>query len=275
MRTSIFSLFIVSFLVGQQQLPETGVFPILKSEKNHAPGLHELVTPSLRQFVSLGPALVVEKVEIHGDNNANTAYRAVVRYSRGALCGSAVLRLDGVLIGSSGSSDGGTSCKQSFTLTRAQATRTAEIFKVKLQNRHLIGGKLRATFSVSPKFELILRIENPPDGKAVRWRRGGAQRGPRDNQFSMQITRNGRPLAKVEAFSWGGPSSVHTLKPGESVELRAPISSWGDISRRGSYVVEGAYYTALYEPGPEMPHGLGSSDQWDRRFQGTATFEVR
>jgi hypothetical protein len=48
--------------------------------------------------------LPVKDVEIHGSNNANSMYNAVVHYS-GTPCGSAVLQLDGALIGSNGSSD--------------------------------------------------------------------------------------------------------------------------------------------------------------------------
>jgi hypothetical protein len=275
MRTLLVSLFVAPFLMTSPlQSPASGVYPIMRSEKNPAPDLQEVVTPWSRQFVSLGPALIIDHFELHSNNNANSLYNAVVSYSSD-WCGGAVLRLDEVWIGTNGSSGGTPDCKLSFLLTRAQATRAEALFKVKRQNRHEIGEKLHATFSVSPKLEFVVRIENPPHATAVRWIRGGSQRGPRDNQFSMRITRNGKPLPEIDAPSMGGVFALQLLKPGDSVELRAPISSWGDISRTGHYVVQGAFSTELFDAATETPHGLGHSDQWDRRFQGTVTFEVR
>jgi hypothetical protein len=273
MRTLRVSLFVVSFLMAPPQQPSAaGLFRIDRSEKNPAPGLQEVVTAWSRQFVSLGPALVIDHVEIHGHNNANNPYDVVVSFSSGALCGSAILRLDGVLFGSGGLIDGASYCKQSFRLNRAQTARAEAIFKVTRKDRHEIGEKLIATFSVSPKFELVLRIENPPVAPAVRWTRYGS--GRRDDQFSMRVTRDGKPLATMDPppSIVSIISSVGLLRPGESVELRAPISSWGDISRPGHYVVQGAFSTELFEAGTESPAGLGHSDQWDRRFQGTVTF---
>jgi hypothetical protein len=267
------SLFVLSFLMAPPQQPSaSGVFRIDRSEKNPAPGLQEVVTAWSRQFVSLGPALVIDHVEIHGHNNANNPYDAVISFSGGALCGSAILLLDGVLIGSAGSSEGASECKQSFRLNRDQATRAEAIFKVKRKDRHQVGEKLIATFTVSPKFELVVRIENPPGAPAVRWTKYGS--GRRNDQFSMRVTRDGKPLATIDTPPFVGDfiSTLGLLRPGESVELRAPISSWCDISRPGRYVVQGALSTELFEAGTEWPSGLGHSDQWDRRFQGTVTF---
>jgi hypothetical protein len=197
-------------------------------------------------------------------------YNAVV-----GNCG-VILLLDGVLIGSNGTSVDAQGCRSSFPLTRAQAVRAEALFGVTRKDRHQIGERLRATFSVSPKRELLVRIENPPGAPPVRWRRGGLQRGLRDNQFSMRITRNGKPVPEIDAPSTIGPGLVGwtTLKPGEAVEMKSPISSWGDISRPGRYVVHGAFWTELFAVGGR-PDDLGRGDRWDRRFTGTVSFQVR
>src|SRR5262245_55451965 len=103
MKTSIVSLFMAVFLTASPQQPSaSGLFRISRSEKNPASGLQEVVTAWSRLYISVGPELVINHVEIHGHNNANSMYDAVVRFS-GALCGSAILRLEGEWIGSSGS----------------------------------------------------------------------------------------------------------------------------------------------------------------------------
>jgi len=204
-------------------------------------------------------------------------YNIVVSYSSGALCGSAILQLDDMLIGSAGTSEGASECKQSFRLNRVQAARAEGIFNVTRKDRHEIGEKLIATFSVSPKFELVVRIENPSGATSVRWSRNGSQRGLRDNQFSMRVTCDGKSLTVIDSPPFAGSfiSTLGLLRPGESVELRAPISSWCDISRPGQYVVQGAFGTELFGAGDEWPSGSGHSDQWDRTFQGTVTLSVR
>jgi len=100
------------------------------------------------------------------------------------------------LIGSDGSSEEASECKQSFRLTRDQTTRAEAIFKVKRKDRHQIGKKLIATFTVSPNFELVVRIENPPGAPAVRWTKYWG--GRRDDQFSMRVTLNGKPLGTID-----------------------------------------------------------------------------
>ena len=262
-------LFCTSIVMAQELPRVSGVYPTVRIVQSAGPGLIEVKTPWSQSFVSLVPVVTVKDVEIHGSNNANSMYTAVVGYC------SAVLLLDGVLIGSNGQGVDAKGCRSSFSLTRAQAVRAEALFGVTRKDRHQIGEKLRATFSVSPKLELVVRIENPLGAPPVQWVRGGAQRGPRDNQFSMRITRNGKPVPEIVAHSMGGISGMGRLGPGEAVEIRAPISSWGDISRPGRYVVQGAFHTELARNDAEAFGGLGRSERWDRRFTGTVSFQVR
>jgi hypothetical protein len=261
-------LFCTSIVMAQELPRVSGIYETLRIVQSAGPGLIEVKTPWSHSFVGLGPLVSVKDVEIHGSNNANSMYNAVV-----GNCG-VILLLDGVLIGSNGTSVDAQGCRSSFPLTRAQAVRAEALFGVTRKDRHEIGEKLRATFSVSPKLELVVRIENPLGAPPVQWVRGGAQRGPRDNQFSMRITRNGKPVPEIDAHSMDGLMGRPILKPGEAVEMMAPISSWGDISRPGRYVVQGAFWTELFPVGVR-PNDLGRGDRWDRRFTGTVTFQVR
>ena len=90
----------------------------------------------------------------------------------------------------------------------------------------------------------------------------------------MRIKRDGKPVAEIVAHSMGGLSGMRRLGPGEVVELRAPISSWGDISRPGRYVVQGAFHTELSPIDADGFGGVWSADHWDRRFEGTVTFVI-
>jgi hypothetical protein len=260
-------------IVLAQEPTASGVYALTRNEQKAGPGLREVRTAWSLFFVSLGSALPVKNAEIHGSNNANSMYNVVVRFSQ-MPCGQTVLQLDGALIGSNGLSEG-MDCTLSFPLTRAQAARAEAFFGVTRRDREEIGAKLRATFSVSPRFELVVRIENPVGELPVHWVRGGSQRGLRDNQFAMRITRDGQPLAVIDAVSMGGISALDTFKPGETVELRAPISGWGDISRPGRYVVQGTFYTELSPIDVSRQGGLARGDRWDRSFHGTVTFQVR
>jgi hypothetical protein len=275
MKALLLPLLFVSFVTVQQPSGASGVFPITRSEMKPTPGLQQVMTAWSTQYVGLGPALKVEQVEIHGDNNANSMYNVVLRYSS-ALCSGAgaVLQLNGVLIGLKGSSTGTPGCKYSFALTRDQTTRAEAFFKVKRIDRLEIGKDLRATFSVSPKLRLVLRIENPSHAPTVQWQEGGSQPDQRNNQFSMRITRNGKPLPEINVPDMGGLFGVQTLKQGETVELSTPIAGWGDVSVPGRYVVQAVFYTELAPAGAGFP-GLGRGDRWDRSFRGTVSFEVR
>jgi hypothetical protein len=260
-------------LVAQQPPLPSGFYPIIRGESIAGPGLREVVIAQQRQFVELDAALSLNGIEIYAANNENSIFYAFVRYTRPA-CVRVVLQLDALSISSNGWGQDPDGCDVSFNLTPEQATRAANLFGTQRQDRREIGQHLQATFLVSDNRELVLRITNPQDGPAVQWRLGGRNRGPRDNQFSMRITRDGQLIPTIGASDLGGLSTMKLLRPGESAEVRAPISSWGDVSRPGRYVIEGAYETSL-APGGADTLGVDRRSRWDRRFTGTATFDFR
>jgi hypothetical protein len=151
------------------------------------------------------------------------------------------------------------------------------------QDRHPLGERLTATFTTPHRrvrsgadVEIAVVLTNPADAPLVRWQRGGANRGPRDDQFDFTVTRDGQPLTNIEAMNFGGLSQFLPLAPGAASEtLRVPLASWVDLSARGHYVVQCRYHTVFLPEGVE-PYGEGTMGAfWDRTFEGTVTFDVR
>ena len=264
-----------SALMGQEPRLVPGVYPV-SSDSGPGPGLRNIATSGGRRFVRLGSPLSSQRAEIYAGNNRNDLFFAMV-YFPGTGCSDSLLQLDAESILSTGygSDSNSNTCNVFFSLTPVQAARAAAFFKTTRQDRHEIGERLSATFSVSDSLELVVRITNPPEASPVQWQKGGRNRGARDNQFSMRITRDGQPVRTIEAIDLGGLSGMMVHEPGQAIEVRAPITNWGDISIPGRYVVEGAYEIVLTPVGVR-PYADGRrGEMWDRRFEGRATFEVR
>jgi hypothetical protein len=97
----------------------------------------------------------------------------------------------------------------------------------------------------------------------------GWVRGPRNNQFVIRIKRNGQAIPSVPAMDLGGGVFLETLRPGESVELRTPLSSWADISNRGTYIAEAEFRTVFYSMVKES-----ENPGWDLIRSGIVAFEI-
>lgn len=230
-----------------------------------------------RTPLARGARITPTRAELYATQNDNRQYSLQFFYRR-EDCREAVLVIGTTELVSNGYSSDDVSCAASFTLDRAQADRTASALGIQRRDRSEVGARLTGTFAPSaPRIrpgeaiEVVLTITNPPGAPPVRWRQGGRNRGPRDNQFSLIIERDGQPIAPIEAWDFGGLTGMPTLAPGESVTVRAPIAAWGDIARPGRYVVRCTYET-------ELTVATGdpfANPTWDRRFEGVIRFEVR
>jgi hypothetical protein len=256
-------------LLGQEAPLPSGVYLIAP-----AASVHQIQLPG-QPVVHLSAALTVKDARMHSTSNANSVFNLYVHHTSPPPCTGAILQLDRDTIRSNGGGSGQEGCSVLFTLTAEHATRAAAFFGTTRNDRKEVGERLRATFSVTDNRQLVVRIENPPDAPAVYWEHGGRNRGPRDNQFSMRLTRDGQALTPVGAFDFGGLMTMPLLQPGGFVELSAPISSWGDVSVPGRYVVEAAYETALAPFNGDLMASPRMDLAWARRFEGTASFEVR
>jgi hypothetical protein len=219
---------------------------------------------------------------LYAAQNDNARYRLMVFYGQPGSCGDALLTLgtDAIPNRSLGANE--QNCTVSFVLTRALADRAAAALRIPRQDRSPLGEAITGTFAPSARrarrgapVEVVLTIESPAATPTVGWERGGRSRGPRDNQFSLRIERNGQPVPPIEAQDLGGPFDYQPLSAGTTAEVRAPVAAWGDISRPGRYVVHCRYETSF------VPDGIDPSDDthrgavWDRVFEGTIRFQVR
>lgn len=148
-------------------------------------------------------------------------------------------------------------------------------------DRRVVGASVSARFAVSSRsfargvsVDVALSIENPAGSPRVQRRVGGQQRGPRDNQFSFRVFRDGALLPERPGPDFGGPTGFVALEPGAPAVLRAPLDRWADLSSPGLYRVECSYETEL---APEETQPFDPAQRhlvWRRRFEGVVEFRI-
>ncbi len=264
-----------------------GVYPLRAIHAASRPGAVEIDAPASRAgrwAEPDGSAIRTQKILLYARDNGNTQYVLDVRSatSSPSACGGGILSIGGDVVISESYGSGPAECSMSFEIDRPFAMRVATALSVVRQDRTAIGQALvgrfstpQATYPPGQPIEIVLTIENPSTAPAITWRRGGRNRGARDNQFSIMITRDGAPVAPLSAPDSGGRSQMLPLAPGARQEVRAPLASWGDVSRPGRYVVECRYETELAPDGVDPYDDAQRGAMWDRAFTGTVSFTVR
>lgn len=234
------------------------------------------------QHAELGARLTTKTIAIYARDNGNTRFALWARTERRPTCPRAVLRAgpDAVVVESWGGD--AEACTLDFELDASQAARVAAALHVPREDRHPIGEQLTGTFAASRRVyrrgepvEIVLTIANPAGAPSVSRQQGGRQRGLRDNQFAFRITRNGTALAPVEAPDFGGISQRLAVAPSTSGQVRTALAPWGDLGRPGRYSVACSYETELSPTGVDPFTDGHRGEVWDRRFEGTVTFEIR
>jgi len=232
--------------------------------------------------VQLGAPIHPTRVLLFSTMNDNSSFDLYVWY-RDKNSAPGLLVMGSTMLLSNGSGSDSTGVMVGFRLTPAEATTAATILRTRRQDRHPVGDLVVGTFAPSKNryvgpndlVEIVFTMKNPATAPAIKYRHGGAQRGPRDDQFAFTITRDGVPVPPIAAMNFGGLSSMPPLAPGASVEIRTPLAGWGDITPKGHYVVECSWTTEL-APGDADPY---ADDQrgamWDRVFTGRTSFDVR
>ncbi len=230
----------------------------------------------------LGKRIRPQRAVLFADDNANTEFQLLVWYRDGQASDEGILVLGTKRLPSSGYGSDSTSSNVDWQLFPDDAKAAAALFHVPRQERHPIATLVTGTFAPTQKtytsgqaVEIVLTLANPATADAVKYTRGGRQRGPRDDQFSFVLTRNGVPLAPIPAFNFGGLSSMPELLPGGQAQISTPLAGWGDVTVRGHYVVdcqwESAFSPANVDPYDDQHRG----DIWDKTFSGPVTFDVR
>jgi hypothetical protein len=263
--------------------PADGVFPIAAELSAPRPDALEVAGRRGPVWIVPGPALTPSRVLVYARDNANTAFALDVRTARAsAACERGLLVLGGHPVLSESWGGDSRECSLDFELDAPTAARAAAAFHTTRQDRAPLGAHVvsrftatRARYARGAPVEIVLRLESPPGSPTVGWQRGGSNRGPRDNQFSFTITRDGQPVPLLDAMDFGGLSMFEQLPAGAHAEVRTELAPWADLSRPGHYVVECRYETTLVPGGVDPYTDTTRGQVWDAAFTGQVTFDVR
>jgi hypothetical protein len=216
---------------------------------------------------------------LFADDNANTRFQLIVSHydPEITLFDAGELVVGGTVIRMTGPSS-----VLYWTLGPDNANKAAGLLNVPRQDRHPVADMVVGTFAPTQKtytagqaVEVVLTLSNPAEAPAVKFTAGGHQRGPRNNQFSFALTRDGSAVPPITAYDFGGIATMPTLNPGGKAEPRTPLAGWGDVTVRGHYVVQCRWESAFSpdDVDPYDEHHRG--DIWDKAFVGTISFDVR
>lgn len=267
---------------GAQDAPHDGVYAMGARHPEPRPGTVAVTSSRGTEWAALGGRIHPRRALLYAHDNANLHYTLFVELAGGRACGEGVIVLGATALVSSSYGSWPNTCQLSFELSPPLATLAAQVFGIPRQDRRPAGEQVHGAFAPSAlvygagePVEIVLTLENPPRAPRVLRHVGGRQRGPRDNQFSFHLTRDGQPVAPVQGFDFGGLGSVIPMEPGARVVLRAPPDRWGDVSRLGRYVVECTYETSFSPDGRDFRDDAQRGAIWDRVFRGRVTFDVR
>lgn len=273
-----------SFAFATQTLVD-GVYALRRLHERSRPGTVEVTEGTRRgQWAEPARRLRADRTLLYSTSNDNTRYALDVRRNvRSARdCGEGLLSVLGRTVASSSYGSGPQECSLHFELDRAVADAVARRFAVRRQDRSPVGETVtgtfrteRARYAPGEDVVVVLTLANPAGSGVVQWQRGGRQRGPRDNQFSFRVTRDGQVVTPIEAFDFGGLTGFMELAPGASFEVRTPLAPWADLGARGRYEVECTYETVLMPGGVQPWRDDTRGAGWDRTFHGRASFEIR
>ena len=159
-----------------------------------------------------------QRAVLFADDNANTEFQLLVWYRDGQASDEGILVLGTKRLPSSGYGSDSTSSNVDWQLFPDDAKAAAALFHVPRQERHPIATLVTGTFAPTQKtytragravVRIVLTLANPATADAVKYTRGGRQRGPpRRPVPRSSLTRNGVPLAPIPAFNFGGLSSM-------------------------------------------------------------------
>lgn len=264
-----------------------GLYLLASESAQSAPGALAVQTSRGTSYVVPGARLHPTEVTVAASDNANTTYSVSFRYphpggSGGSRdCQRGVVRLGATTLLPNGWGGDATQCSVDLQVDPPTALQIAAFFGTTRQDRHPIGMHVtgafrtaRRRFHVGQPIEIVLTMTSPAGSPDVAWQHGGENRGPRDDQFDFTITRDGRPVARIEAFNFGGLSFMDGLRAGEHDEVRTPLAPWGDLTQPGHYEVDCSFH-ATFAPADVDPHTPTTRGQvWDRTFTGRVTFDV-
>jgi len=236
------------------------------------------------RFVRLGGRRIrPTQPQVYAADNQNQRFVVFFRYAHGgdrSRCGKQVLRVASEVIVSTGYGSGDAGCHGSLEVGPATALAAARFLGTHRQDRrplarHVVGAFEPLAQHVSAGDQVTVRFKLHNPGAPVLHLVGGRNRGPRNNRFAFEVSRDGHPVAPIEAYDFGGLMGYRELASGADHTLEADLSAWADVSVPGRYEVRCSFETSFTEPGADPFEDDQRARLWDRRFTGTLRFTVR
>ncbi len=261
-----------------------GAYAIRATHTTSTPGTVEVHQRQSSEWIEPGAPLQPTAVRVYATSNANDAFTLDLRYPShgGSSCERGLLSLGGEARVSDSWGGDATACSIDFQLDPGRAALAATVFHTTRQERHPIGMHVTGTFATPRRsypagapIEIVVTLTSPPGSPTVQWQRGGSNRGPRDNQFSFSITRDGQPVPLLDGMDFGGLSQLLALPAASSAEVRTELAPWADLGQPGHYVVECSYATIFVPDGVELHGETTMGEIWDRTFTSSVSFDVR
>lgn len=232
-------------------------------------------------FTAARPARIRD-ASLYSSSNDNDQYRFIARLTRRRAGSVIVLACDQRAFVSRGEWSDSRGQFAEFWIDRRCADAASRVSGAARLDRRSVGEGVTGRFSVPARsfaagaaIEVALSIENGSSVLPVQRRVGGQQRGPRDNQFSFRVFRNGVLLPETPGPDFGGPTGFVALQPGGVVELRAPLDRWANLTVPGEYRVECSYETELAPDGAQPFAPTQRHLVWTRRFSGVVEFRIQ
>jgi len=203
--------------------------------------------------------LKIQKSELLSDDNANSRFQLqlTIPYDPSLNPDTYLLVIAGREYRQGGS---GASGKQTSSLTFQileddNAKQVARYFDIPIAYHRHPGHKLRVTFTPTQQsfgsgteVTAVLRITNV-GAEPIAFRKGGRNRGSRDNQYIFAAHRYGQPVPEIGTnMHMGGLSSKYVLQPAATFEDTISLSKWFAFDTSGYYDIHGSYFLDFVEP---------------------------
>jgi hypothetical protein len=115
---------------------------------------------------------------------------------------------------------------------------------------------------------LTVKIKNV-GGQAIAFFDGGAQRGPRNNQFGFTAFLGKAIPDTGDPVNFGGIASFRVLQPGEVFSKSVRLDHWFTLTEPGVYQITGTYALELHDPNGGLARPL-----WNDYATGTCAVRI-
>jgi hypothetical protein len=133
----------------------------------------------------------------------------------------------------------------------------------------------KPTYTTNEPVFVTFRLKNL-DERTVIFRRGGHQRGPRDNQYSFVAMLSAAVVPDTgDPRNRGGLGVDVYLRQGDVFEDQVELTKWFTFSKPGTYSIHGSYLLPFFRVGLSPETGGSDDEMWDDYASGDFFVEVK